>query len=254
VKNVPGMGPLADVPPAARYPRLLRPPLLAALVVSTATWIALLFVRPDELDLQILQAVYVGDIPPVSRAVKMVGHLAAPEAVATLALFAGALLAMFGHYWRAPMPILGMLAAHGLAAVQRDLIGRPRPTGFEGLPELTASSLPPTRVVDALTVYLLVALLLTRGGRRNRMIVVAAVVIGASNGVVRVMLGHHWPSDALAGWSFGTAMAIACYWVAILLPRRRRRHWRGTVQESRRRAVQCDHRYKSSGASGNTRI
>jgi undecaprenyl-diphosphatase len=34
-----------------------------------------------------------------------------------------------------------------------------------------------------------------------------------------VFLGVHWPSDVLAGWSFGTLWALAWWWIAARLRR-----------------------------------
>ena len=41
---------------------------------------------------------------------------------------------------------------------------------------------------------------------------IAILLVGAI-GCSRVYLGVHWPSDVLAGWSFGTLWALA-WWLA----------------------------------------
>jgi undecaprenyl-diphosphatase len=51
--------------------------------------------------------------------------------------------------------------------------------------------------------YTTMALALTIGTRWHRLAVAAAVFISLLVGVSRVMLGVHWPSDVIGGWSFG---------------------------------------------------
>lgn len=215
----------AGVPPAdAKVPSTNGTGMKMALCFGAlvAIWITLFFVRPEPLDRMALEAVYAGQIPHIKFLARQVGHIGAPEAVFMLTVCAGAYLALQGRFWRAPVPFVATVFAHATAALQRDAVGRPRPDGLAGLPDLNAPSFPPTRVVDPMTAYLLVALLLTNGGtgRNGRLIIAAAVLIGGSNGIVRVVLGHHWPSDALAGWTYGAAVAIAFYWLSTYLPAR----------------------------------
>ena len=66
--------------------------------------------------------------------------------------------------------------------------------------------------------YLLVGLLLATNPRYRRLGIIAALLIGGSNGVVRVLLGHHWPSDSVAGWAFGAIVALTAYQVTKFLP------------------------------------
>lgn len=204
--------------PGTRSETGLSRPLAVVLAIAVTSWLTLLFVRPEYLDQTILQAIYVGHNRYLKALARLIGHFGAPEAVMMLTICAGALLASWGQYLRAPIPLIATLFAHAAAALQRDAIGRTRPDGLVGVPELTNWSFPPTRVVDSLTAYLVIALLLTKGARVNRIILAGAVLIGGSNGIVRVTLGHHWPSDTLVGWSFGTAVAIAWYWLATFLP------------------------------------
>jgi undecaprenyl-diphosphatase len=51
--------------------------------------------------------------------------------------------------------------------------------------------------------YTTIALALTVGTRWHRAAVGAAVLLSLLVGTSRVMLGVHWPSDVVGGWSFG---------------------------------------------------
>jgi len=196
------------------------PGLLAAALVGL--WVVMLWVGLGRIDRAILETMYVGNRPYLQFIAQQAGHLGAPEAIMVLTIGASILLITRQQYWHAALPPFATLFAHEIAVLQRDAVGRPRPGGFEGLEHLQAPSFPPTRVVDPMTAYLLVALLLTSGGRDSRLVILAAVLIGASNGIVRIVLGHHWPSDVIAGWAVGAAVALAAYQIARYLPDRKR--------------------------------
>lgn len=181
-------------------------------------WISVWSVGIETIDRGLLSAVYIGNDAYLNFAARMIGHIGSREAIVMFTLCAGAYLMVQRDYWRASLPIVGTLIAHSAAAALRDFVGRPRPFGLDGLPDLHNPSLPPTRVVDPMTAYLLVALLLTKGGKTSHLLVAAAVAIGGSNGIVRVILGHHWPSDAVAGWAFGAAFGLAFYALSTRLP------------------------------------
>src|SRR3546814_7679126 len=72
-------------------------------------------------------------------------------------------------------------------------------------------SFPSGHSANSAIVYLTIATLLaqvvdTRGARN--FILVAAGLLVAAIGCSRVYLGVHWPTDVLAGWSFGTFWAL----------------------------------------------
>jgi undecaprenyl-diphosphatase len=48
-------------------------------------------------------------------------------------------------------------------------------------------------------------------------VVTAFTVIGVAIGISRMVLGVHWPSDVLAGWCIGTAVACAVS-AALVIP------------------------------------
>ena len=64
--------------------------------------------------------------------------------------------------------------------------------------------------------YLTLALALTGHTRWRRIAAAGAILLSLLIGTSRVMLGVHWPSDVVGGWSFGML------WVLLTLRRTER--------------------------------
>ena len=95
-------------------------------------------------------------------------------------------------------------------------VARPRPDIVTHLVTVTHMSFPSGHSANSAIVYLTLAGLASQvtqdRAARRYMLVVAILLVGAI-GCSRVYLGVHWPSDVLAGWSFGTLWAFG-WWTA----------------------------------------
>jgi undecaprenyl-diphosphatase len=116
----------------------------------------------------------------------------------------------------------------------KELFDRARPAFVDGAPPVD-TSFPSGHSALSAVVYLtlasLLARLMERRDLRAYVIAVAALVtflVGAS----RVILGMHWPSDVLAGWTLGLAWALFCWTATTALQRRGRVE---TPEEAHRR-------------------
>ena len=100
---------------------------------------------------------------------------------------------------------------------------RPRPEAALHLVKETSSSFPSGHTMASSIFYLTVGALLARTAKRRRektYFIGAALLLTFLIGFSRVYLGVHYPTDVLAGWSAGTAWALACWFVADWLGRR----------------------------------
>mgnify|MGYP004533525809 CR=1 FL=1 len=102
-------------------------------------------------------------------------------------------------------------------------VARARPAVVPHLVEVSNYSFPSGHAANSAIVWLTLAALAGQvtpaAAARTYLLVAAALLVGAI-GASRVYLGVHWPSDVLAGWSFGTLWALGWWWV---LERTRRR-------------------------------
>ena len=93
---------------------------------------------------------------------------------------------------------------------------RARPELVPHLVDASGYSFPSGHATSSAVVYLTLAALagqVTPDRAARRYLLVVAVLLVGAIGCSRVYLGVHWPSDVLAGWSFGTLWAIG-WWTA----------------------------------------
>ena len=95
-----------------------------------------------------------------------------------------------------------------------NLLGdRSRPA-FDLHPVAThSSSFPSGHAGNSMAVFLAIALIAVPRAHR-RAAVIAALVATFLIGLTRPLLGVHWPSDVVAGWAVGAAIALAAAMIA----------------------------------------
>lgn len=147
------------------------------------------------------------------------------ETVLTLAvaLTVGFLIAS-RHLLTAALVFAGTVSGSIAVALAKSIVGRPRPALVDHLVEVGSASFPSGHAANSAIIYLTVALIVMQivPVRRARwFLFVATVLLVVTIGCSRVYLGVHWPSDVLAGWSFGSLWALAWWAVGNRLRSRR---------------------------------
>jgi undecaprenyl-diphosphatase len=172
-------------------------------VALAALWLAMLLLGGGPLDAQIYQALYAGDRPALLAAARTLTDLGEP----TLLIAAGVLVLLW--LWYAGRARLGLalllvaMTGRGLSELQKYWIARPRPDLETHLVLVKTQSFPSGHAASSMIFYTTMALALTVGSRWHRAAVGGAVLLSLLIGTSRVMLGVHWPSDVIGGWSFG---------------------------------------------------
>jgi undecaprenyl-diphosphatase len=121
-------------------------------------------------------------------------------------------LAVQRHWLTFWLVLGGTISGSVAVGIAKALIGRARPALTDHLVQVTSASFPSGHAANSAIIYLTIASLIVQivEERRARtyILIVAALLVTAI-GVSRVYLGVHWPSDVIAGWSFGTLWALA---------------------------------------------
>jgi undecaprenyl-diphosphatase len=100
-----------------------------------------------------------------------------------------------------------------LTAVLKALFGRARPDIVPQFVEATSASFPSGHTLRSMVVYFLVAFLFLQGQSNQTTRVLVTFLAGAMiifNGLSRVYLGVHWPTDVFAGWLIGACWVLCC--------------------------------------------
>lgn len=139
------------------------------------------------------------------------------ETVLTLAVaLTIGFLAASRHLLAAALVFAGTVTGSIAVALAKSWVGRQRPALIDHLVEVGSASFPSGHAANSAIIYLTIALVSIQviPHRAARWFLLAAtLLLVAAIGVSRVYLGVHWPSDVLAGWSFGTLWALA-WWAA----------------------------------------
>ncbi len=132
-----------------------------------------------------------------------------------VAIVAGLLFVQ--RHWLTALAMIAASASGGLVvAFVKAQIGRARPDIVDHLVVVSHASFPSGHSANSAVVYLTLAGLaqqVTPDRATRRYVMLIAILLVGAIGCSRVYLGVHWPSDVLAGWSFGTLWALA-WWLA----------------------------------------
>ena len=127
-------------------------------------------------------------------------------------VLATVLLLMHGRRLQALIFAGSVIGAQVLVGALKAVLARARPDLTTHLDLVSSHSFPSGHSTMTPVVYLTLAAILAAGAERRSVRLLlsgAAVVLVLAVGVSRVYLGVHWPTDVLAGWTLGTAIAVA---------------------------------------------
>ena len=131
-------------------------------------------------------------------------------------LLATGLLAVQRLWLSAAATLAASISGGLVVSLVKTEVARPRPDLVEHLVQVSNMSFPSGHSANSAIVYLTLAGLasqVTVSAAARRYILVMAIIMVGAIGCSRVYLGVHWPSDVLAGWSFGTLWALG-WWLA----------------------------------------
>ncbi|QIK77728.1 phosphatase PAP2 family protein [Sphingomonas piscis] len=185
--------------------RKLLPTLL--LLVLLFTWIAMMAFGTGTLDRQLLSAVYVGPSPLLSGAAHLLTLVGEWQTMVVAVAAVTAWLLLRGRHRDALLFAAVTLSGRLLILIQKQAVGRMRPDGEEHLVTVRSLSFPSAHTANSMIVFLALALFVAP--REHRRTAVAFALVGSLLvGMSRPMLGVHWPSDVVGGWSFGALWVL----------------------------------------------
>ena len=197
-----------------------QPVLLAGMLVPL--WLSMLLLGAGTVDRDILLGLYARDEPWLALAALGFTYLGNWWTVVGVT-FAGALLLLYrGKNWGALTLLIVTFTGRALVILQKAHFARLRPEEDLRLVEVSYQSFPSGHAANPTIAYVGLALLLFDDPKQRRVAAIAAMALAMLIGISRPMLGVHWPSDVVGGWSFGLL------WLALVFSVMER--WRPSVR------------------------
>ena len=119
--------------------------------------------------------------------------------------------------------LVSALLGFALQNVVKQAVGRARPDWPDAAFQLASPSCPSGHAMSGIDMWVVLGIAMLCagvGGRFPRVVGALAIAIGVVMGPSRLVVGVHWPTDVLAGWLLGAA--VACVAAALVLWRARR--------------------------------
>jgi membrane-associated phospholipid phosphatase len=182
--------------------------LATAVAALAALWLAMMVSGTGTLDRAVLALLYAADRPGLSEFLRNFTLLGNWPAVVGVSLLAAVWLLATGHRRSALVLLAITLVGRALVEAMKIGVHRSRPESTDHLVPVYSLSFPSAHAANSMILWLSIALLLPKREWRPAA-VVAALVISFAVGISRPMLGVHWPSDVIGGWSFGAAWVLA---------------------------------------------
>ncbi|HUE78852.1 MAG TPA: phosphatase PAP2 family protein [Sphingomicrobium sp.] len=174
-------------------------------------WLAMLLLGAGEADRVVLLTLYAGDEPWLALAALGFTYLGNWPTLVTVTLLGAAWLAYRDKRRDALLLLIASFSGRALVVLQKAWLARLRPEENLRLVEVHYQSFPSGHAANSMIVYLTIALLAFDDPVHRRRAAVAALLLSFLIGLSRPMLGVHWPSDVVAGWSFGL------FWTLLIL-------------------------------------
>ena len=184
---------------SARLPS--RPLLLAGLLVPL--WVAMLLLGAGAVDRDLLLALYAYDEPWLALAALGFTKLGDWWTVVVVTVLGASWLLYRGKNWAALTLLIATFTGRALIILQKAYFARLRPEENLRMVEVSSLSFPSGHAANSTIAYVTLALLLFDDPRQQRMAATFSIALVFLIGLSRPMLGVHWPSDVVGGWSFG---------------------------------------------------
>jgi membrane-associated phospholipid phosphatase len=146
-----------------------------------------------------------------------IANLASTRTALAVTVVAAIVLLFRRHWHSAAALVLVFPVTQGAVQLVKMIVERPRPAANATLAEAQGFSFPSAHSATSVAVYATIAFILIRASRHGHSRVAIASLAAAlvlAVGFSRVLLGAHYPTDVLAGWTFGALVASLC-WLAV---------------------------------------
>jgi undecaprenyl-diphosphatase len=160
------------------------------------------------LDRTVYEALYSGHRPALLLIARLLTTLGDPTVLIGAGVIAAVWLWIAGHRHLPWVLTAIILVGRGLSEAQKYWIARARPELEPHLVIVKTSSFPSGHAASSMIFYTTLALILTTGTRWRGPAAAVAILLSLLIGTSRVMLGVHWPSDVIGGWSFGLLWVV----------------------------------------------
>ena len=134
----------------------------------------------------------------------------------------GAVILLLRRHWRGAIALaLVFPVTQGLVQLIKVIVERPRPEANAAFADAQGFSFPSAHSATSVAVYATIAFILIRASRHGHSRIAVASLAAAlvlAVGFSRVLLGAHYPTDVLAGWTFGALIASLCWLAASRMP------------------------------------
>jgi undecaprenyl-diphosphatase len=179
-------------------------------------WLTCLLSHGGALDRELFSQIH-GHGEKLLPTAERVSTLGSPLHLLVVLALAAALLLWFGRMRATVLLIVLVLSCRVIRLMQEAAFALPRPNFVAHVGAVSPYGFPSGHATNSMATYLSIALILGARSPWRLPAVAFALALTFAVGVSRIILGVHWPSDVLAGWSFGCFWTLGTVWLTTAL-------------------------------------